>query len=94
MRNSGGYSMHSKVVAVQSGLDNIASRLRNKGYYVTDYNSVDEPIDALVYSENVGYAQPPNMTNDKIPSNNQFVVMLNADELSEDEIVNRVDAIR
>lgn len=86
--------MHSKVIAVQGGLDSVANRLRNKGYYVTDYNAVDEPIDALVYSENVGYAHPPTMTSERVSSNNQFVVMLNADELSEDEIVNRIDSIR
>ncbi len=86
--------MYGKVVAVQSGLDGIASKLRSKGYFVTDYNCVEEPIDALIYSESVGYSQPPSMTSERIPSNNQYVVMLNADEMSEEEIVNRIDAIR
>ncbi|AOT68484.1 YkuS family protein [Geosporobacter ferrireducens] len=86
--------MLGKVVAVQSGLDSIANKLRNKGYYVTDFNGTSEPIDAMIYSEQVGYQTPPEITSSRILLNNQYVVMLNADELEEDEIINRVDAIR
>ncbi|SHJ14854.1 Uncharacterised protein family (UPF0180) [Geosporobacter subterraneus DSM 17957] len=86
--------MLGKVVAVQTGLDSIADKLRNKGYYVTDFNGTKEPIDAMVYSEQVGYQMPPQVTSSRILLNNQYVVMLNADELGEDEIVNRIDAIR
>lgn len=83
-----------KVIAVQTGLDHIANRLKNKGYQVTNMSETDEPIDAIIYSERAGYQNPPSIDAVAIPSNNQFVVMLNADELDEEEILNRIDAMR
>lgn len=85
--------MLGKVIAVQNGLDGIADKLKKRGYHVTDFNGTKEPIDAMVYSEQVGYSNPPEVTNSRMLMNNQYVVMLNADELEEDEIVNRIDAI-
>lgn len=86
--------MFGKVIAVQNGLDSIADKLRDKGYHVTDFNGTKEPIDAMIYSERVGYQTPPETTSSRFLMSNKFVVMLNADEMDEDEIVNRVDAIR
>jgi hypothetical protein len=82
-----------KIVAVQSGLEHIASRLKEKGYDVVDLGGADEPIDAMVYSEQVGYDIPAEVREPSISSNNQFVVMLNADELEENEILNKIDAM-
>ncbi|WZL74698.1 YkuS family protein [Clostridiaceae bacterium 35-E11] len=83
-----------KVIAVQTGLDHITKRLKGKGYLVTDMNETDRPIDAIIYSESAGYQNPPSIKAVEIPSNNQFVVMLNADELDEEEILNRIDSMR
>ncbi|MFZ5965881.1 MAG: YkuS family protein [Bacillota bacterium] len=86
--------MYTKIIAVQNGLENLVERLERKGYMVTDLNGGGYPIDAIVYSENKGYAEPPMITSAAIPSNNQYVIMLNADELSENEILNRIDSLK
>lgn len=52
------------VVAVQQGLDNIKSGLREKGFEVVDLETYNYPIDAIVYEGNsfqISYVSRNNM---------------------------------
>jgi hypothetical protein len=90
-RGRRGCKVTKKVIAVQYGLTNITDKLKYKGYHVTSLNGTERAIDVMVYSgilENVSAKETPNLT---LPSNNRFVMMLNADEYDEDELIHRID---
>ncbi|AOY77444.1 YkuS family protein [Clostridium formicaceticum] len=79
--------MQNKLVAVQEGLHEVAEVLRRKGYKVTTIDEAEEPIDAIIYSNHSRHYLAHNMTGKiNIPSYNQFVKMVNIDEIGIENI--------
>jgi hypothetical protein len=85
----------TKVIAVQDGLQHLSYRLTGKGYRVVDIDNTLEAIDAILYSPSmVNGSYKPNVNQLFTSGNNKFVLMINADEQSEDEILSMIDSIR
>jgi len=89
----------TKVIAVQGNLKKIRDGIENKGYKVVDLENTDEIIDAMVYSavqnDNIssftGRSFPGQ--NLSLGSNSAFVLMINADENTEEEIISLLEDI-
>lgn len=83
-----------KTVAVMDGLDELASALRQEGIKVVGVADTGTTISAIIYSARVrpteaGSKHEQNPT-DGGGGTDDMVLMLNADELSVEEIVARV----
>ncbi len=83
------------VVVVQEGLDEISRSIEKVGYKVVDIDNTTEIIDAIIYSSSNMGVDSGNFNDDpRISGSNGFVVMINADENSEDEILSRLENIK
>ncbi|SES64324.1 Uncharacterised protein family (UPF0180) [Natronincola peptidivorans] len=86
--------MKSKLIAVQEGLHETAELLKKQGYRVTTIDQANEPIDVIIYSsKNKEYLAHNMRGNISIPSYNQFVKMINVDEVGINNIINNVEEL-
>ncbi len=83
-----------KLVAVQEGLHEAAELLKEKGYRVTNIDESTLPIDVIIYSShNKEYLSHNKVGELPIPSNNQFVKMINIDEVGIKDIINKIEEL-
>lgn len=86
-----------KTVAVMNGLDQVANALAENGIHVVDVADVDAPISAIVYSAKVDPHQPHHsQVTDHVTVGggvDDLILMLNADDLSTEEILARVKSM-
>jgi hypothetical protein len=86
-----------KTMAVMNGLEHIASALRERGIKVVDVADTGSSISAIIYSARVNPGQSaPAAGQAKRQTGggvDDMVLMLNADELSVEEIVARVRGV-
>ncbi len=83
-----------KRVAVQEGLHEAAELLKEKGYSVTNIDESKVPIDVIIYSNgNKEYLSHNIKGEMEMPSNNQFVKMINIDEVGIEELINKIEEI-
>ncbi|NLW24690.1 MAG: hypothetical protein GXY91_05550 [Clostridia bacterium] len=83
--------MLTKTIAVQEGLHEIAEKLRELGYNVVGVDELNYPVDAIVYSSSLSDA--PNKIHSMemgAANNDGFVLMLNKDEFTFDELINQL----
>ncbi|MCC5912538.1 MAG: YkuS family protein [Clostridiaceae bacterium] len=86
--------MQSKVIAVQEGLHEASKLLKEKGYKVTTVDKANEAIDVIVYSNSNKEYLAHNMEGSLgIPSYNQFVRMINLDEVGIENLIATVEDI-
>ena len=83
----------SKNIAIQNGLGEISRRLKKRGHNIVDVNNSDEAIDVIIYSNEIVPQVPKKFNVDGEAYNDNYVLMLNADEYSLDEIVNKVESL-
>jgi hypothetical protein len=83
----------TKVIAVQDNLQNIKDEIKRKGYKVVDLENTNEIIDAMVYSATIPDGISSSNHNLGVGSNSAFVLMINADENSKDEIISLLEDI-
>lgn len=79
-----------------NGLDKIAHVLRENGIHVVDVADVGTPISAIVYSSQVDpHQQRDRDWEDHVTGGgvDDLILMLNADNLSIEEIVARIKAV-
>lgn len=88
---NGGDSM-AKVVAVQNGLDDIVMALEERGCKIVGVDQIGYPLTAMVYSNEIDTEcySPTTMDIHLGADDNGYVLMLNAGELSIEEIVSRI----
>lgn len=77
----------TKIIAVQDNLQTIRDEIKRKGYKVVNLENTDEIIDAMVYSGNRPDYGSSSDNNIGVGSNSAFVLMINADEKTEEEII-------
>lgn len=82
-----------KNIAIQSGLGEISRRLKKRGHNIVDINNSDEAIDVIIYSNTIVPQTPREFSLEGEAYNDNYVLMLNADEHSIDEIVNKVESL-
>ncbi len=83
------------VVVVQEGLDNISKNIEKAGYKVVGLNDTTESIDAIVYSPCSTNTHTGNFDgNSRLSGSNGFVVMINAGEYSDEEILTKLENIK
>jgi len=83
------------VVVVQDGLDNISKSLEKAGYQVVGLYDTTENIDAIIYSPSGTDTHSGNFDGkSRLSGSNGFVVMINAEESSEDEILAKLENIK
>jgi hypothetical protein len=83
------------VVVVQEGLDHLSESLERAGYKVVGLYDTTENIDAIVYSPTGTDTHSGNFDgSSRLSGSNGFVVMINAGENSEDEILAKLENIR
>lgn len=86
--------MKGKRVAVQEGLHEAAKLLKEKGYQVTTIDNADEAIDVIVYSGKNQKYLAHNMTgNIGVKANNNFVKMINLDEISMQNLISNIEEL-
>lgn len=89
-----------RTVAVQQGLTEIKDKLEQEGYDVVDITNTERDIIAMVYSSSISpeeYEYEQDMSNalsSSTGSSEGFVLMLNAAEMSPDEVVSRIKFLR
>lgn len=83
-----------KTVAVMDGLEEVAGALRQEGIKVVDVADTGTTISAIIYSAKVRPAEEVAKRGQSLADGgggtDDMVLMLNADELSVEEIVARV----
>lgn len=83
-----------KTVAVMDGLEEVADALRKEGIKVVDVADTGRSISAIIYSAKVRPAESGVKSRQNLADGgggtDDMVLMLNADELSVEEIVARV----
>ncbi len=90
-----GQKMPRLVVVVQEGLDNISIKLEKAGCKVVGLYDTTENIDAIVYSPFSTDTHKGNPDgNSRLSGSNGFVVMINAGENSEEEILTKLENIK
>ena len=88
--------MAKKVVAVQNGLDKLSENLKELGYEVVGIDETEHALDAIVYSTKLSdmpnkiHSNEVNGYNSAV-DNDGYVMMINADEFSYDELLNRLN---
>ncbi len=86
-----------KTVAVMNGLDHIARALQEQGIRVVDVADTGAAISAMVYSSRLDTSKlapsAGQATQETGGAIDDMVLMLNADELSVDEILARVQSM-
>ncbi|SNS24834.1 Uncharacterised protein family (UPF0180) [Anaerovirgula multivorans] len=86
--------MKSKLIAVQEGLHEAAKILREKGYRVTTIDKAKEPIDVIIYSNRNNDYLAHNTTGEiRVPSYNQFVKMINVEEVDINNLVSTIEEL-
>ncbi|MDO9574118.1 MAG: YkuS family protein [Candidatus Contubernalis sp.] len=87
--------MTKLVVMVQDGLDDVGRRLKQEGYKVVDVDDTAEKIDAIVFSPSQAHEAGSLHSDVMLPGgNNGFVVMINADEKSDNDILSMLENIK
>ena len=87
--------MTKLVVMVQDGLVDIGRRLKQEGYKVVDVDDTAEKIDAIVFSPSrADEAGSPHDDELRPGGNSGFVVMINADEKSDNDILSMLENIK
>ena len=83
------------VVVVQEGLDSISKNLEEAGYKVVGLYDTTETIDAIVYSPFSTDTHNENFDGkSRISGSNGFVLMINAEESSEKEILTKLENLK
>lgn len=86
--------MRSKRIALQEGLHDLAQQLREAGYEIVSLDEGGEPLDVMIYSgENKKYLAHNLSGELKVPANNQFVNLLNADEFDHEELIRQIEML-
>ena len=90
--------MAKKIVAVQDGLHDTAQKLRKAGYQVISTSKTNQSLDAIVYSTELsGEASFPHpiQMEDEVSAvdSDGMVMMLNADEFSIEELIDKIAGI-
>lgn len=84
-----------KYIAVQEGLHEVAKLLKSYGYRVTTVDNSQNPIDVIIYSSSNNEYLAHNMAGEiQIPSYNQFVKMINIDEVGMEDIISRIEELQ
>lgn len=82
----------AKTIAVSPNLNNIKDILTHKGYNVISDDNTTEIIDALIFSTKQTAKPHSVATNHLTPaSNNEYVLLINGDEKSPDEIIDMIE---
>jgi hypothetical protein len=83
------------VVVVQEGLENISESVEKAGFKVVGLYDTTENIDAIIYSPSSTDTHSGTFDGStRISGSNGFVVMINAEEDSEDEILAKLENIK
>lgn len=83
-----------KLIAVQEGLHEVGELLKSIGYRVTNIDNSKSPVDIIIYSSKNQEYLAHNTTGEiQIPSYNQFVKMINYDEVGIKNIVNTIEEL-
>ena len=87
--------MANKIIAIQDGLDQVKEKLKSLGYETTNINNSNKPIDIIIYSNKGSndYKSTTPMKNTKIPFYNQFVKMINVDEVNLENLIDKIQEI-
>ncbi|SDK39957.1 YkuS family protein [Natronincola ferrireducens] len=86
--------MKNKLIAIQEGLHGATEILKEKGYRITTIDKAKDPIDVIVYSSSNNNYLAHNMTGEiSIPSYNQFVKMINLDEIGIENLITTIEEL-
>ncbi|KAB3533211.1 YkuS family protein [Alkaliphilus serpentinus] len=86
--------MAKKTIAVQEGLHNVASHLKEAGYKITTIDDGSAPIDLIVYStKNMDYIAHNTSGTLRIGGNNKYVKMINVDEVGLKNIISTIEEL-
>ncbi len=89
--------MANKVIAVQQGLHDIATKLKDLGYEVVGVDETNHALDAIIYSSKLSGShtkvrqKESDFTNRTSVDSDGMVFMMNADEYSMDELITRIN---
>lgn len=86
--------MNKRIIAVQEGLHQVAALLKKEGYPVTTIDDSSLPIDVIIYSSQNNDYIAHNMSGRlEVPANNEFVKMINIDEIGIDNLISTIEEI-
>ncbi len=86
--------MKNKIIAVQEGLHEVAEMLKTSGYHVTTVDESNLPIDIIIYSsQNTDYLAHNTSGQIAIPANNEYVKMINYDEVGKDRLISSIEEL-